>query len=123
VHLCFGYAQLVKNKPGRYAFLPELAASKVEQISIEAAQPNLDLAVLKDLSGKKIILGVITIEDQICETAEQVASRIRRALEYVAPENLIPAPDCGMKYMPRDIAFRKLQALAQGAEIVRSELK
>ncbi len=123
VHLCFGYAQLVKDKPGRYAFLPELAGSKVEQISIEAAQPNLDLAVLKELSGKKIILGVVSIEDQICETPEQVASRIRHALEYVAPGNLIPAPDCGMKYMPREIAFRKLQALAQGAEIVRSELE
>jgi 5-methyltetrahydropteroyltriglutamate--homocysteine methyltransferase len=122
VHLCFGYAQLVKDKPGRYAFLPELAASKVEQISIEAAQPNLDLLVLKELTGKKIILGVISIEDRMCETPEQVASRIRRALEYVAPENLIPGPDCGMKYMPRDIAFRKLQALAQGAAIIRSEL-
>jgi 5-methyltetrahydropteroyltriglutamate--homocysteine methyltransferase len=123
VHLCFGYAQLVKNKPGRYAFLPELAGSKVEQISIEAAQPNLDLAVLKELSGKKIILGVISIEEQTCETSEQVASRIRHALEYVAPENLIPAPDCGMKYLPREIAFKKLQALAQGTAIVGSELQ
>lgn len=123
VHLCFGYAQLVKDKPGRYAFLPELAASKVEQISIEAAQPNLDLAVLRELSGKKIILGVVSIEDQMSETPEQVASRIRRALEYIAPENLIPAPDCGMKYMPRETAFKKLQALALGTAIVRSELQ
>ena len=123
VHLCFGYAQLVKNKPGQYAFLPELAASKVEQISIEAAQPNLDLAVLKELSGKKILLGVISIEDHDCETPEQVANRIRHALEYVAPGNLIAAPDCGMKYMPREIAFRKLQALSLGAAIVRSELQ
>jgi 5-methyltetrahydropteroyltriglutamate--homocysteine methyltransferase len=122
VHLCFGYAQLVKNKPGRYAYLPELAGSKVEQISIEAAQPNLDLAVLKELSEKKIVLGVISIEDQICETPEQVAGRIRRALEYVSPQNLIPGPDCGMKYMPRAIAFKKLQALSRGAAIVRSEL-
>jgi 5-methyltetrahydropteroyltriglutamate--homocysteine methyltransferase len=122
VHLCFGYAQLVKNKPGQYAFLPELAGSKVEQISIEAAQPNLDLTVLKDLSGKKIILGVISIEDQMCETPEQVAARIRHALEYVAPENLIPAPDCGMKYMLREIAFRKLRALTLGAAIVRAEI-
>ncbi len=122
VHLCFGYAQLVKNKPGQYAFLTELAGSKVEQISIEAAQPNLDLAVLKELSEKKIILGVISIEDHVCETPEQVAARIRRALEYVSPKNLVPAPDCGMKYMPREIAFRKLQALAEGAAIVRSEL-
>ena len=123
VHLCFGYAQLVKNKPGQYAFLPELAASKVEQISIEAAQPNLDLTVLKELSGKKILLGVISIEDHECETPEQVANRIRHALEYVAPGNLIAAPDCGMKYMPREIAFRKLQALSLGAAIVRSELQ
>ena len=123
VHLCFGYAQLVKNKPGQYAFLPELAASKVEQISIEAAQPNLDLTVLKELSGKKIILGVISIEDHECETPEQVANRIRHALEFVAPGNLIAAPDCGMKYMPREIAFRKLQALSLGAAIVRSELQ
>jgi 5-methyltetrahydropteroyltriglutamate--homocysteine methyltransferase len=123
VHLCFGYAQLVKDKPGRYAFLPELAASKVAQISIEAAQPNLDLAVLKELSGKKTILGVVSIEDQMCETPEQVATRIRRSLEYVSPENLIPAPDCGMKYMPREIAFKKLQALSRGAAIVRSELQ
>jgi 5-methyltetrahydropteroyltriglutamate--homocysteine methyltransferase len=122
VHLCFGYAQLVKDKPGRYAFLPELAASKVDQISIEAAQPNLDLAVLRELSGKKILLGVLSIEDHICETPEQVSARIHKALEYVTPEKLIPAPDCGMKYMPRDIAFRKLQALTQGAAIVRAEL-
>jgi len=123
VHLCFGYAQLVKNKPGRYAFLPELAASKVEQISIEAAQPNLDLAVLRELSGKKIILGVVSIEDQTCEKPEQVATRIRHALGFVPAENLLPAPDCGMKYMPREVAFRKLQALSLGAAIVRSELQ
>jgi 5-methyltetrahydropteroyltriglutamate--homocysteine methyltransferase len=123
VHLCFGYAQLVKDKPGRYAFLPELAKSKVEQISIEAAQPNLDLAVLKELSEKKILLGVVSIEDHLCETLEQVANRIRHALNYVAPAHLIPAPDCGMKYMPRDIAFKKLDALSRGAAIVRSELQ
>jgi 5-methyltetrahydropteroyltriglutamate--homocysteine methyltransferase len=123
VHLCFGYAQLVKDKPGKYAFLPELADSKVEQISIEAAQPNLDLAVLPELSGKKVILGVISIEDHICETPEQVAARIRRALQYLTPQNLIPAPDCGMKYMPRAIAFRKLRALSLGAAIIRSELQ
>lgn len=122
VHLCFGYAQLVKEKPGEYRFLPELAGSKAEQISIEAAQPNLDLAVLRELTEKKIILGVISIEDQVCETPELVATRIRRALEYVSPQNLTPAPDCGMKYMTRQIAFRKLQALSLGAAIVRSEL-
>ena len=122
VHLCFGYAQLVKDKPGQYAFLPELANSKVEQISIEAAQPNLDLAVLKELSGKKIILGVVSIEEHLCETPEQVAQRIRRALDYITAANLIPAPDCGMKYMPHEVAFKKLSALCHGAAIVRSEL-
>ncbi len=123
VHLCFGYAQLVKNKPGEYAFLPQLAESAVEQISIEAAQPNIDLGVLKDLAGKKIILGVISIDDSVSETPEEVAARIRHALEYVSIENLIPAPDCGMKYMPREIAFRKLQALTGGTAIVKAELQ
>jgi 5-methyltetrahydropteroyltriglutamate--homocysteine methyltransferase len=123
VHLCFGYAQLVKDKPGQYAFLSELANSKVEQISLEAAQPNLDLAVLKELSGKKIILGVVSIEDHMCETPQQVANRIQRALDYVAPATLIPAPDCGMKYMPRRVAFEKLSSLCRGAAIVRSELQ
>ena len=122
VHLCFGYAQLVKDKPAGYSFLPQLGESIVEQISIEAAQPNIDLAVLKDLAEKKIILGVISIEDHVCETAEEVAARIRRALSYVKAENLIPAPDCGMKYMPRETAFGKLQALAAGAAMVRAEL-
>jgi 5-methyltetrahydropteroyltriglutamate--homocysteine methyltransferase len=123
VHLCFGYAQLVKDKPSGYAFLPQLGESTVGQISIEAAQPNIDLGVLKDLSGKKIILGVVSIDDNVSETAEEVAARIRRALSYVKVENLIPAPDCGMKYMPREIAFRKLQALAAGAAMVRAELQ
>ncbi len=122
VHLCFGYAQLVKNKPRQYAFLPELADAAVEQISIEAAQPQLDLGVLRELSGKKIILGVISIEDSRRETPEEVAMRIRHALRYTSAENLIPAPDCGMKYLPRDIAFRKLQALSLGTAIVRAEL-
>jgi 5-methyltetrahydropteroyltriglutamate--homocysteine methyltransferase len=123
VHLCFGYAQLVKDKPGRYAFLPELADSKVQQISIEAAQPNLDLAVLKELSDKKIVLGVISIEDHLWETPDQVADRIRHALDYIAPANLIPAPDCGMKYMPREVALKKLYALSRAAASVRAELK
>jgi len=122
VHLCFGYAQLVKDKPAEYAFLPELAESQVEQISIEAAQPHLDLGVLRDLSSKKIILGVVSIDDTTCETPGEVAARIRHALNYLQAENLIPAPDCGMKYMPRETAFRKLQALASGASIVRPEL-
>jgi 5-methyltetrahydropteroyltriglutamate--homocysteine methyltransferase len=121
VHLCFGYAQLVKDKPAAYSFLQQLGASTVTQISLEAAQPNIDLGVLKDLSGKTIILGVVSIDDATTETPEEVADRIRTALLYVPMEHLIPAPDCGMKYLSRDIAFRKLQALSQGAAIVRSE--
>lgn len=124
VHLCFGYAAVVPgdSKPRGYAFLSELAASNAQQISIESAQPEIDLGVLKDLAGKKIVLGVIDLGDQAVESAETVAARIRRGLEHVRPENLIPAPDCGMKYLPRDVAFGKLRALVQGAALVRAEL-
>ncbi|HKV55584.1 MAG TPA: cobalamin-independent methionine synthase II family protein [Candidatus Binataceae bacterium] len=122
VHLCFGYAQLVKNKPHEYAFLAQLGECAAGQISIEAAQPNIDLSVLREMAGKKIILGVVSIDDAVRETPAEVAARIRKALSYVSPENLIAAPDCGMKYLPRDIAFAKLQALAQGAAAVRAEL-
>jgi len=103
--------------------LPQLAASSVRQVSIEAAQPNIDLGVLKDFAGKQIILGVVSIDEAAIETAEEVAARIRRALKYVAAADLIPAPDCGMKYLPRAIAYRKLHALACGAAIVRAELR
>jgi 5-methyltetrahydropteroyltriglutamate--homocysteine methyltransferase len=124
VHLCFGYAAVVPGdtKPQKYAFLPELADTIAQQISIESAQPNIDFGVLKDLSEKKIMLGVLNLGDLDVETPETVAARIRRGLEYVSPENLIPAPDCGMKYLPREIAFGKLQSLAKGAAIVRKEL-
>ena len=122
IHLCFGYAFLVKNKPTSYFFLEELADSKAQQISIEAAQPQIDLGVLKGMSSKKIMLGVINLGDQIVETAEQVATRIRTGLKYVSPDRLVPAPDCGMKYMSRAVAFGKLKALADGAAIVRKEL-
>jgi 5-methyltetrahydropteroyltriglutamate--homocysteine methyltransferase len=122
VHLCFGYAFLVKEKPTSYFFLSELADSKAQQISIESAQPNIDLGVLKDLSGKKIMLGVINLGDQIVEGPEQVAERIRAGLKHVSPDRLVPAPDCGMKYLTRGVAFGKLKALADGAAIVRKEL-
>ncbi|MGC1465816.1 MAG: 5-methyltetrahydropteroyltriglutamate--homocysteine methyltransferase [Pseudolabrys sp.] len=124
VHLCFGYAAVVPgdNKPQAYAFLAELADTVAQQISIESAQPKIDFGVLKELSGKKIMLGVLDLSDLNVETPETVAARIRRGLEYVAPENLLPAPDCGMKYLPRHVAFGKLQALAKGAEIVRKEV-
>ena len=122
IHLCFGYAFLVSNKPTSYFFLSELADSAAQQISIEAAQPKIDLGVLKDLSSKKIMLGVINLGDQIVERPEQVAERIRTGLKYVSPDRLVPAPDCGMKYLSREVAFGKLKALADGAAIVRKEL-
>jgi 5-methyltetrahydropteroyltriglutamate--homocysteine methyltransferase len=124
VHLCFGYAHLVRDKkPGAgYSFLPQLADSVAAQISIEAAQPALDLGVLAALRGKTIILGVIDLGAAAVETAQDVARRIRRGLEHVAAERLVLAPDCGMKYLPREVAFGKLKALADGAAIVRREL-
>ena len=122
VHLCFGYAHVVANKPHGYAFLSQLADTIAQQISIEAAQPKIDLGVLADLSGKQIMLGVLDLGSAEVETADQVADRIRAGLRHVAPERLIPAPDCGMKYMPRERAFRKLRALVDGAAIVRREL-
>jgi 5-methyltetrahydropteroyltriglutamate--homocysteine methyltransferase len=123
LHLCFGYAAVVRQqKPTGYSFLPQLADTIAAQISIEAAQPKLDLGVLADLSTKTIILGVIDLSDSTIETAEQVAVRIRTGLTRVAPQRLILAPDCGMKYLTRDVAFGKLRALSAGAGIVRSEL-
>jgi 5-methyltetrahydropteroyltriglutamate--homocysteine methyltransferase len=123
LHMCFGYAQLVHDKSrGRYAFLEPLADSTVDQISIEAAQPKLDLGVLKAISRQTVILGVLDLGTPAIESPEEVAARIRNGLEHVPAERLIPAPDCGMKYLARDIAFGKLQALACGAAIVRTEL-
>jgi 5-methyltetrahydropteroyltriglutamate--homocysteine methyltransferase len=122
VHLCFGYAAVVHEKPTGYSFLPELEGSKAAQVSIEAAQPNLDLKVLERLPSKTIILGVIDLADKAVETPETVVARIRKALAYVAPERLVIAPDCGMKYLPHDVAFGKMQAMAAGAAIVRAEL-
>ena len=122
VHLCFGYAAVVANKPSGYSFLPQLADTVATQISIEAAQPKLDLGVLRDLSGKTIMLGVLDLGDNAVETADVVAGRIRAGLKFVAAEKLVPAPDCGMKYLPRDVAFGKLKAMADGAAIVRKEL-
>ena len=124
VHLCFGYAALVpgETKPTGYSFLPQLADRTADQISIEAAQPKLDLGVLKDLSRKKILLGVLDLSAQKAETPDLVAERIRAGLKHLAADKLIPAPDCGMKYLPRDLAFAKLKALSEGAAIVRAEL-
>jgi 5-methyltetrahydropteroyltriglutamate--homocysteine methyltransferase len=122
VHICLGYGHLVRNKPSGYAFLPQLAESAAGQISIEAAQPRLDLGVLQDLAGKTILLGVLDLGDPAVETAERVAERLRAGLRHVAAERLVAAPDCGMKYLPRERAFGKLRALVDGAAIVRREL-
>jgi 5-methyltetrahydropteroyltriglutamate--homocysteine methyltransferase len=122
VHLCFGYAAVVHDKPSGYSFLPELEGSKAQQISIEAAQPKLDLRVLKELPSKTIILGVIDLADMTIETPQIVADRIRRALVHIPAERIIVAPDCGMKYLPRAIAFGKMKAMAEGAAIVRREI-
>jgi 5-methyltetrahydropteroyltriglutamate--homocysteine methyltransferase len=123
VHICFGYAAIIHSRPSGYSFLSELADCSCRQISIETAQSNLDCSVLKTLPGKKIILGVIDLSSNEVETPEQVAARIRRALPYVNPADVIVAPDCGMKYLPREIAFGKLQAMVAGAKIVRSQLE
>jgi 5-methyltetrahydropteroyltriglutamate--homocysteine methyltransferase len=123
LHLCFGYAAVVRTqKPTGYSFLPQLAGTVAAQISIEAAQPRLDLGVLAELAPKTIILGVIDLGDAAVETPEQVAARIRAGLRHVPPERLIPAPDCGMKYLPRATAFAKLRALSDGARLVRASL-
>jgi 5-methyltetrahydropteroyltriglutamate--homocysteine methyltransferase len=124
VHLCFGYAAVVpgETKPVGYSFLPELAGCTADQISIEAAQPRLDLGVLRDLAPKTVMLGVLDLAAPEAETPEVVAGRIRAALNFLPPERLVPAPDCGMKYMDRALAFAKLKALADGAAIVRAEL-
>jgi 5-methyltetrahydropteroyltriglutamate--homocysteine methyltransferase len=122
VHLCFGYAAVVHDKPSGYSFLAELEDSKAQQISIEAAQPKLDLAVLRALPSKTIILGVIDLSDMTVETPQIVADRIRRALPYVPADRLVVAPDCGMKYLPRATAFGKMKAMAEGAALLRREL-
>ena len=123
LHLCFGYAAVARGqKPSGYAFLPQLAATRADQISIEAAQPRLDLGVLSDLAGKTIVLGVLDLGDPAVETPGVVAARLRAGLERVTPECLVAAPDCGMKYLTRDVAFGKLRALTAGARLVRSEV-
>src|SRR5437016_4975842 len=121
VHICFGYAAIIHQRPSGYSFLPELAGSPVRQISIETAQSNLDTSVLQQLPGKKIMVGCIDLSDMEIETPEQVADRLRRALKYVKPENVIVAPDCGMKYLPRDVAFGKMRAMVEGAQLLRTE--
>ena len=122
VHLCFGYAAAVKDKPAGYSFLAQLADTRATQISLEAAQPRLDLSIAKALLPKSVMVGVIDLGTSTVETPEVVAQRIRAALEHVPADKLVVAPDCGMKYLPRDAAFGKLVSLAKGAAMVRREL-
>lgn len=122
LHVCFGYAAVVSDKPEGYSVLPELAATTAGAISIEAAQPKLDLGVLQDLAGKTVLLGVLDLGTPEVESAQTVAARIREGLRHIGAERLVPAPDCGMKYLSRAAAFGKLKALADGASIVRREL-
>src|SRR5579875_2932550 len=122
IHICFGYAAIIHVRPEGYAFLPELARTAVRQVSIETAQSRLDCSVLARLGDKTVILGVLDLSDMTVETPEMVAARIRRALPYVPADRIVVAPDCGMKYLPRDVAFGKLQAVVEGAKIVRKQL-
>jgi 5-methyltetrahydropteroyltriglutamate--homocysteine methyltransferase len=121
VHVCFGYAAIIHDRPSGYSFLPELAAASCDQVSIETAQSGLDCSVLASLTGKTIILGVLNLGDHAVESAGDVVARVRRALPYVPPERLVLAPDCGMKYLPRDAAFGKLQAMTAAAARLRAE--
>jgi 5-methyltetrahydropteroyltriglutamate--homocysteine methyltransferase len=122
VHICFGYAAIIHERPAGYSFLPQLKNCTCNQISIETAQSKLDTSMLEELRGKTIILGVLDLSDPTVETPEIVAARIRRALPHVDPDKIIVAPDCGLKYLPREIAFGKMKAMADGAAIVRAEL-
>src|SRR5260221_11144037 len=122
LHICFGYAAIIHQRPHGYSFLPEFAATALKQISIETGQSNLDTSVLAKLPGKTIILGVLDLSDMTVETPETVAARIRKALPYVPAEKIVVAPDCGLKYLPREVAFGKMKAMVDGAAIVRKEL-
>ncbi|HEX9707337.1 MAG TPA: uroporphyrinogen decarboxylase family protein [Steroidobacteraceae bacterium] len=122
VHICFGYAAIIHTRSTAYSFLPELAGCRCQQISLETAQPSLDCSILKSLDGKKIMLGAIDLGDPGIETPETVAARIRRALPFVRAEDIIVAPDCGLKYLSRETAFGKLKAMVAGAAILREEM-
>jgi 5-methyltetrahydropteroyltriglutamate--homocysteine methyltransferase len=123
VHICFGYAAIIHQRPSGYSFLPELAGSPVRQVSIETAQSGLDTAVLEKLPGKKIMVGCIDLSDLTIETPGKVAERVRQALRHVKPENVILAPDCGMKYLPREVAYSKMKAMVEGAKLLRQEFR
>jgi 5-methyltetrahydropteroyltriglutamate--homocysteine methyltransferase len=121
VHICFGYAAIIHQRPSGYSFLPELAGCPVQQVSIETAQSGLDCSVLATLGGKQVLVGCLDLNDPVIETPETVVQRIKRALAYIKPEQVILAPDCGMKYLPRDVAFGKMKAMVEGAKLLRAE--
>jgi 5-methyltetrahydropteroyltriglutamate--homocysteine methyltransferase len=121
VHLCFGYAAIIHDRPDGYSFLPELAGCSCDLVSIETAQSGLDCSVLARLAGKTIILGVLDLDDLTVETPDQVIARVQRALPYVPPERVVLAPDCGMKYLPREVAFGKLAAMTAAAAELRAQ--
>jgi 5-methyltetrahydropteroyltriglutamate--homocysteine methyltransferase len=123
VHICFGYAAIIHARPEGYSFLPEFAGCSCKQVSIETAQSKLDTVVLEKLPGKKIMVGCIDLSDMTIETPQVVVERLKRALKHVKPENVIVAPDCGMKYLPRDVAYGKLKAMVEGAKLLRAEYK
>jgi len=121
VHICFGYAAIIHQRPSGYSFLPELAGCGCQQVSIETAQSGLDCSVLAKLAGKQIMVGSINLNNMDIETPGEVVARVKRALTFVKPENVIIAPDCGMKYLPRDVAFGKMRAMVEAAKILRKE--
>jgi 5-methyltetrahydropteroyltriglutamate--homocysteine methyltransferase len=123
VHICFGYAAIIHQRPSGYSFLPELAGCSCQQVSIETAQSGLDTAVLEKLPGKKIMVGCIDLSDMTVETPAQVVARVKKAIPFVRKENIIVAPDCGMKYLPRDVAFGKMRAMVEAAKLLRAEFQ
>ncbi len=121
VHICFGYAAVIHARPEGYSFLPEFANCSCKQVSIETAQSHLDCSVLTKLKGKKVMVGCIDLSDMAIETPQTVVARIKRALPFIDKENVILAPDCGMKYLPRDVADGKMRAMVEGAKLLRAE--
>jgi 5-methyltetrahydropteroyltriglutamate--homocysteine methyltransferase len=123
VHICFGYAAIIHARPSGYSFLPELSGCSCQQVSIETAQSGLDCSVLEKLRGKKVMVGVLDLNDLTVETPQQVLARVKRALPHVPKENILLAPDCGMKYLPREVAFGKMKAMVEAAKLLRAEYR
>jgi 5-methyltetrahydropteroyltriglutamate--homocysteine methyltransferase len=123
VHICFGYAAIIHARPSGYSFLPELSGCSCQQVSIETAQSGLDCSVLETLRGKKIMVGVLDLDDMTVETPQQVLARVKRAMPYVPKENILLAPDCGMKYLPREVAYGKMKAMVEAARLLRAEYR